>query len=202
MILKRGAEAVIRRSDWHGRDAVFKERVAKGYRNPELDAELRRARTKKEALLMAEARKLGVRIPKIYDIDMPAATLVMEYVPGELAKDVLQDSEARNGKARLIGETAGKLHSGDLVHGDLTTSNMIFADGGLAVIDFGLGEKTREAERKGVDLHLLKEAVDSAHSEFPALFDHIKSGYLAAYPDGGDTVLRVLEDIESRGRYH
>lgn len=205
MILKRGAEATIRRDYWHGRDAIFKERVAKGYRNPELDAGLRRSRTRKEALLMVGARGLGVRTPRIYDVDMINSTLVMEFISGELAKDVLGDSEARNEGARVIGETAGKLHAGDLVHGDLTTSNMLFLGDGvdkLAIIDFGLGENTPEIERKGVDLHLLKEAIDSAHSEFPDLFEHVKSGYTASYPGGGTAVLRVLEDIESRGRYH
>ena len=200
MIIKRGAEAIIHHDNWHGRDAIVKERVPKGYRAPQLDTELRRARTRKEALLLVEARDLGVLTPRIYDIDMARSSLVMEYISGTLAKDVLQNSDDRNELAKQIGESAGKLHAGDIIHGDLTTSNMIFTGSGLTFIDFGLGEKAHEVEKKGVDLHLLKEAIDSAHSEFPELFDFVISGYLAAYPDG-DAVVRVLKDIETRGRY-
>ena len=200
MIIKRGAEAIICRDNWHGRDAIIKERVAKGYRAPQLDAELRRARTKKESLLLAEARNIGVLTPKIYDIDMARTSLVMEHISGTLAKDILQNSDDRNELAKQIGESTGKMHAGDIVHGDLTTSNMIFSDAGLIFIDFGLGEKTHEVEKKGVDLHLLKEAIDSAHSEFPDLFDLVLEGYLAIYPEG-DSIVRVLKEIESRGRY-
>ena len=44
---------------------------------------------------------------------------------------------------------------------------MILAeDGRIFFVDFGLGEKNMEIEAQGVDLHLLKRALQSTH------FDH------------------------------
>ena len=197
VVIKRGAEAVISEEDWHGRNVIVKERVPKSYRASQLDNGLRRTRTKKEATLIVEARECGVSTPRIFDIDMSRARLVMERIDGTLAKDLLRTSRDRMRHARTIGENAGQLHSNDIVHGDMTTSNMIFTSDGLTFIDFGLGEKTGELEKKGVDLHLLKEAVNSAHSEFPDLFDAIVEGYLATYLEGS-RVVKIMKEIESR----
>jgi Kae1-associated kinase Bud32 len=199
-VLARGAEAVITRVKWHGRDAILKERVPKRYRNPGLDARLRNSRVKMEAQLMSHARKVGVLSPLIYDIDLLRGGITMEFVSGPTAKVVLQDSERRSELAREIGLRIARLHSADMVHGDLTTSNIIVTDQGPSFIDFGLGEKSAEIEKKGVDLHLLKEALGSAHSEHPELFDIVAEAYVEAYPEGC-RVLRVVKDIEGRGRY-
>ncbi|MCK5037503.1 MAG: Kae1-associated serine/threonine protein kinase [Thermoplasmata archaeon] len=199
-IVKRGAEATITWGEWHGRQVVVKERSPKAYRDPSLDKHLRTTRTRREAGLMAEARKYGVRTPVVFDIDIVNSIIIMEHVEGELAKDVIQSSEDRNEIARLIGRSVGLLHLNGLVHGDLTTSNMIIQAGNVNLIDFGLGERSHEPEKKGVDLHLLKEALDSAHSQFPELFDHVSQGYLEVYGEG-EKILTIVTDIEKRGRY-
>ncbi|MCK5397367.1 MAG: Kae1-associated serine/threonine protein kinase, partial [Thermoplasmata archaeon] len=67
-------------------------------------------------------------------------------------------------------------------------------------IDFGLGEKSPEPEKKGVDLHLLKVALSSAHSEFADLYEIMSSAYANEYSQG-KKILKVVEDIEKRGRY-
>ncbi len=198
--MKQGAEATITRGEWRGRQVVTKERLPKTYRDISLDRHLRTSRTRKEASIMAEARKHGVRTPFIYDIDIVNSIIVMEYIEGELAKDVIQNSTGRNEVARMIGRSVGVLHSNGLVHGDLTTSNIIIRNGEVYLIDFGLGERSQEPEKKGVDLHLLKEAMDSAHSRFPELFDHIIKGYLETCVDG-KKILNIVSDIEKRGRY-
>ena len=149
---------------------------------------------------MAEARQCGIPTPVIFDVDVLSSTIVMENIKGELAKDVLQTSQDRNAIARKIGVLVGKLHASGIVHGDLTTSNMLIKEGKIYFIDFGLGDRSQEPEKKGVDLHLLKEALDSAHSEFPELFNHVSEGYISAY-DGGKEILAIVEDIEKRGRY-
>jgi len=198
--VKRGAEATITREEWRGRQVVAKERLPKAYRDPSLDRHLRISRTRREASMMAEARKYGILTPIVYDIDIVNSIIVMEYIEGDLAKDIIQNSENRNEVARMIGRSVGVLHFNGLVHGDLTTSNMIIQDGKVHLIDFGLGERSQEPEKKGVDLHLLKEAMDSAHSQFPELFDHISKGYLEIYADG-NKILAIVADIEKRGRY-
>ncbi len=198
--VKRGAEATITRGEWRGRQVVTKERLPKAYRDPSLDNHLRISRTRREAGMMAEARRYGVLTPLVYDIDIINSIIIMEHIGGELAKDIIQNSGERNEIARMIGRSVGVLHSNGLVHGDLTTSNMIIQDGQVHLIDFGLGERSQEPEKKGVDLHLLKEAMDSAHSQFPELFDHISRGYLETYEDG-KKILAIVADIEKRGRY-
>ena len=199
-MIAQGAEAKIHRGQWHGREVVIKERVSKAYRPRELDIRLRNSRLKAEAQLMSQARKAGVRTPLIYDIDLEKSSITMEFIDGPTAKTVLQDSDNREELAKTIGQKIGRLHNADLIHGDLTTSNMIFIDNEPCFIDFGLGEKSPEPEKKGVDMHLLKEALSSAHSEFASLYDIMASAYAAQYSDGAK-ILKVVEDIEKRGRY-
>lgn len=199
-VLAQGAEAIIRRDTWHGREVVVKERVKKAYRSAILDKRLRNSRVKAEAQLMSQARKAGVMTPLIYDIDLDSSSITMEFVEGSTAKHLLQESENRNDLARQIGLCVGRLHRADIVHGDLTTSNMILNDGDFYFIDFGLGEKSSESEKKGVDMHLLKEALESAHSEHLELYEHVAQAYLEEYPEGGK-ILELVKEIEKRGRY-
>ncbi len=201
MLLKRGAEAELRRTTYLGREAVEKSRVPKGYRLSALDEELRRVRIRTEAKLMGEARAAGVAVPILYDIDLVGNRLVMEFIDGPTAKAVLD----RGGKeamavCRKAGETIARLHTADLVHGDLTTSNMILRGGRLVMIDFSLGEKTRSVESKGVDLRLLKEALTSAHRHGPEYYEAVVRTYRRRYPKAAEVLAKVRE-IEERGRY-
>jgi len=201
VLLKRGAEAELRRSTWHGREVVEKHRVPKAYRSQQLDDSLRKARLRMEVRLMSEARELGLAVPIIYDIDIEENRLVLEYVEGPTVKEVLQKRLIDPPRiCQMIGEMAAELHSRDIVHGDLTTSNMIYRDDRIHLIDFSLGEKTSSIEAKGVDLHLLKEALTSAHSDMPDLFDHVAAGYRQRSANA-EEVLRKVKEIESRGRY-
>jgi len=200
MIIAQGAEAKIHRGQWHGREVIIKERVSKAYRPRELDMRLRNSRLKAEAQLINQARKAGVRTPLIYDIDLDKSAITMEFIDGPTAKPVLQNSDKREALAALVGQRIGRLHKAHLIHGDLTTSNMLFIGDEPCFIDFGLGEKSQEPEKKGVDMHLLKEALSSAHSEHSGLYDIMARAYVSEYPEG-KIILKVVEDIERRGRY-
>jgi len=94
----------------------------------------------------------------------------------------------------------GALHTGGIIHGDLTTSNMLWAEGKMYVIDFGLGSMTDEVEARGVDLRVLKEAFGSTHSHLAGCFDVIMKGYCEAF-NGGKEAVERMTDIASRGRY-
>jgi TP53 regulating kinase-like protein len=103
-----------------------------------------------------------------------------------------------------IGELVGKLHRCGIIHGDLTTSNMILSpDEKVFFVDFGLGEKTRELEARGVDLHLMKRALQSAHFRFATeCFDAVSKGYFSVLGcEVGKSVLDKVREIEKRGRY-
>lgn len=199
---RRGAEAEIYRGKWLDRQVIFKRRVPKGYRNEEIDQKLREARTKLEVKLITEARAFGLYTPFVFDVDTKESQITMEYIDGRRVKDVLLNAteEERRALSRQIGEYVGILHKNDIVHGDLTTSNMILKNNKIYFIDFSLGEKSAEIEVKGVDLHLLMEAFESTHSEMIELFEHVLEGYKSEYDDA-KKVIKKVKEIEKRGRY-
>src|SRR5207245_3971572 len=103
---------------------------------------------------------------------------VMEFIDGPTAKDVLdKGGPAAMKVARGIGQLIGRLHRAGIIHGDLTTSNMIVRDGRIVMIDFSLGEKDDGVEARGVDVHLLKEGLGSAHARPASYYRDPLRGY-------------------------
>ncbi len=201
-LIRRGAEAEIRQGRWLDRDVIVKSRVPKSYRLPELDRSLRNARTRNEARLLHEAREAGVPTPIIYDIDTANAEMTMELIRGPRVKDELETStpERVGELCREMGRSIAYLHRRGIVHGDLTTSNMLLSKGRMWFIDFSLGSRCASVEEMGVDLHLLKEAFQSAH---PTLLDHFPI-ILGSYKENferGDEIVRKMKEIGHRGRY-
>ena len=198
MQIAKGAEAVITKEN----DVAVKERIKKGYRLPELDERLRKRRTALEAKLLGEARRADVKTPQV--LEENRFSLEMEFISGKKVKDIL----SRDNCARIcesIGENIAKLHSYDIIHGDLTTSNMIFRieQGMLAIyfIDFGLGFISKREEDKAVDLYLLHEVLKSTHFDildaaWAAVLEAYKKHYTAA-----DKVIKAVLNVERRGRY-
>jgi TP53 regulating kinase-like protein len=205
-LLKKGAEASLYLADWHGRKVVIKARLPKRYRPAELDAKIRGYRTAHEPQLMHEAKKAGVPTPAIFLVDMKNASITMEFVEGKQVKQVL-GGVSKKEKQELcarIGELIGKMHKHGVIHGDLTTSNMILsAEGKIFLVDFGLGEKNTELEARGVDLHLMKRALQSTHNQFAGeCFEHVMRGYCASVgAEDTKNVLEKIREIERRGRY-
>jgi Kae1-associated kinase Bud32 len=203
-LIGRGAEAELRLVEWMGRKAVAKRRVPKPYRLPELDRALRQSRTKLEARLLREGRLAGVPTPLVYDVALAdeACVLTMEFIDGEQAKRLLNRLPPAGARklSRQIGEAVGRLHAGGIMHGDLTTSNMLLRAGTLYFIDFGLGALTDELEAQGVDLRVLKEAFGSTHAHLVRCFDEMMDGYGSAYQNGSEAYER-MKDIAARGRY-
>jgi len=197
-----GAEARLDSAEWMGREVVVKQRVVKGYRHPALDRSLQTSRLRNEVRLMFEARRAGIAVPVIYSVDFAGSRIVMQEVMGVRVKDALNELPEPRAEevCAKIGEIAGRLHMNDIVHGDLTTSNMLLEGDRIVLIDFSLGSKTSELEDKGVDMHLLEEAFHSAHHARSRLHEVVKDSYSKVYPQG-DLVLRKVKEIEKRGRY-
>ena len=205
-LLKKGAEASLFLANWHGRKVVVKIRFPKKYRPAELDEKIRNYRTAHEPQLMHEAKKAGVPTPTIFLVDMKNAAITMEFVEGKQVKQVLP-LVSMTEKQKLcvsVGVLIGKMHKRGVVHGDLTTSNMILSsEGKIFLVDFGLGEKNTEVEARGVDLHLMKRTLQSTHYKFAEeCFKHVLKGYSEVL--GGEDAEKVIEkmrEIERRGRY-
>ncbi|HUV98325.1 MAG TPA: KEOPS complex kinase/ATPase Bud32 [Candidatus Paceibacterota bacterium] len=206
MLIKKGAEANLFLEEWQGRKVIMKRRLPKKYRLPEIDEKIRTYRTVHESQLLHYAKEAGVPTPIIFMVDLTDSNIIMEFIEGKQVKQVFNNlsPEERGGLSRHIGELIGRLHRNDIVHGDLTTSNMILAPSGKVVfVDFGLGEKTVELEPKGVDLHLMKRAFQSVHFRYAEeCFTAVLDGY--AQVVGGDMKSKVhskIGEIERRGRY-
>jgi TP53 regulating kinase and related kinases len=204
-LLYRGAEADVVKGKWEGLDAVFKMRKPLRYRLPVLDNAIRFQRTMREAEMLHAAKRAGVSAPHLYYLDPRGATLVMEYVEGPRVRDVV--SRLSSGEIEEVFETLGrsvaKLHAAKIVHGDLTTANLVKQDGRLVFLDFGLSLHTDRVEDHAVDLRLIKETIQGAHS---AIADHALKSLFAGYRAGvGDArskaTLKQLRSIERRGRY-
>jgi TP53 regulating kinase-like protein len=184
---------------------VYKVRRPLPYRLAELDVTIRRQRTIHEAELVHSARKAGVRVPRLYCIDVPRTTLVMEYVKGERLKELVSSApeEEAGNLFRELGRDAARLHSAGITHGDITTANVIVRDGELVFIDFGLSAHTSRLEDHAVDLRLIKETLIGAHPEVSSMaLERLFEGYSG---EAGATrtraVIRQLGSIERRGRY-
>jgi Kae1-associated kinase Bud32 len=202
-MIYQGAEAKIIRSTYHDLPVICKKRIQKRYRLSEIDDQLIGARTKEEAKLMGFARTQGVPVPIIFDIDVMNGIIIMQFLDGARIKDIFDDISKKERKelCLIIGETIAKLHNKDIIHGDITTSNMIYQDGKVYLIDFGLGEINPEVETKGVDLHVLMEAIESTHSQHASDFSWVLEGYRNIYMKNADEVLKKIDEIVQRGRY-
>ena len=202
-ILYQGAEAKIYVSKYMDFDIVKKHRLTKSYRIKEIDNRLISSRTKEEAKLIAEARACGVSVPIIYDIDLIKGVISTQYLKGKRVKDIFNkiNDNSRKELCIKIGQSIAKLHNNDIIHGDITTSNMIFYEDKIHFIDFGLGEKNSEIEAKGVDLHVLMEAIESTHSKYSNYFDYVLEGYKKDLKDDAMPTIKKIQDIVRRGRY-
>jgi TP53 regulating kinase and related kinases len=202
-LLYRGAEADLIQGDWQGLDAVYKVRKPLRYRLPVLDEEIRRQRTLHEAEMIHQAKNAGVSTPYLYDVDPPASTLVMEYVKGSRLKDVIAMAGGTDEVFNEFGRNVGLLHRAGIMHGDLTTANVVRRSGTLVFVDFGLSIRTERLEDHAVDLRLIKETLLGAHPEVAArAMDSLNRGYAGVLgPARSRAVFRQLLSIERRGRY-
>ncbi|MDD1660463.1 MAG: Kae1-associated kinase Bud32, partial [Methanomicrobiales archaeon] len=187
--IARGAEAVVTL----GEDRVEKRRLSKAYRVPPLDRRLIAERTRAEARLISAARRAGVPTPILQEIT--ADTIVMERITGPLLKEAMTPEHLQE-----AGRMVGRLHRAGIIHGDLTTSNMIVSGDRIALIDFGLSAVSEEVEARGVDLHVLFQTLRSTTAEHALLRAAFLEGYREMLP-GADEVLAREQEIEKRGRY-
>ncbi len=201
-IAEKGAEANLYENKWLNHDAFIKERIPKSYRIPEIDLHLRKKRTKKEAKLLGEAKGCGVKTPLIYDINKDTYSITLQKTEGKMIKDVFGYSKLDEIKniSRKIGENVAKLHNCGIIHGDLTTSNLILKDDQIVFIDFGLGKNSDLIEDKGVDLLVFKKAISGIHYKIADIcFDEILKGYTEA--NDYKKIIDKIVEIEGRSRY-
>lgn len=241
-LITQGAEGLLYKTSYlrPSLPCALKHRPPKPYRHPILDARLTRQRILAEARILAKARREGVPVPAVYCVDEAAGWMMIEWVEGEPVRarvnawlgdktetEVLRGGEGDGGNAELValmrrvGAAVGALHAAGIVHGDLTTSNMMLRPveppaningsggddgqegsilaGEIVIIDFGLASQGQSEEDRAVDLYVLERAFLSTHPRTEKLFGEVLAGYAQAFK-GSKPVLRKLEDVRMRGR--
>ena len=205
--LHRGAEADLSLATIGPWKVVIKRRVRKEYRNPTLDEGIRHDRTISEASIIHEAKLAGVRVPSIVGIDVANNAIAMTHLDGTVARERLDkvDIEAGQKLLRSIGEQIGLLHAAGIVHGDLTTSNVIMSPSGAPfIVDFGMSKRSIEPEDRGVDLHLLHRSMLASHSKNPSIMMKamIRGYEQTAGKKMANSTWQKAREIARRGRYY
>ncbi|KAG0051430.1 TP53 regulating kinase [Gryganskiella cystojenkinii] len=191
------------------RQAIIKERFAKAYRHPTLDKKLTSRRVVQEARCLNRCQKALIDTPTVYMVDIENSLIYMEFIEGISVREFLvtdegQTAESQKRVAQEIGTALGKMHNIDVVHGDLTTSNLMMRGvrdsyESVVLIDFGLSYVSNLIEDKAVDLYVLERAFTSTHPNTEVMFAQI----LEAYGESGKAsklILKKLEDVRMRGR--
>ncbi|KAH0487150.1 MAG: uncharacterized protein KVP18_000023 [Porospora cf. gigantea A] len=195
--------------DWNGRKVLCKERVVKNYRHPDLDRQLTQHRMLQEVRNARRLRTAGVDSPFVYFADFTKRVVFYEFIEGATVQQYLEsctDDQAQT-TFRAIGVMLARMHGKNLIHGDLTTANLMvradengFKPSEVCVIDLGLSYTSTSTEDKAVDLFVLKKAFLSAHGiAHSHLLGHALLGY-RKHSEEAANVLSRLEVVELRGR--
>lgn len=169
------------------------------------------------------------------DETIPPTEAIMENdntntIAFQLNESIQQKNISEEELAHRIGELVGRLHNVGIIHGDLTTSNMMIVENiddekgtnsfELALIDFGLSKSTSAAEERAVDLYVLERALLSTHPDLAENFfdlvlekykftteigttddnDKNGTGNVKKRKNNSQTALQRLEKVRMRGR--
>lgn len=196
-LISQGAEAKL----FLEKNLVLKERVPKSYRLPVLDQKIRTQRTRSEFKILQKASQF-IPVPSS-SLNEATQTIRLEYIKGKKLSQSLDKFTEKKRKeiCKLIGKQVALLHNNNIIHSDLTTSNLILKDKTLYFIDFGLSFVDSRIEHKAVDLHLIKQAIESKHykhfeKSFKAIIDEYKK-----QANNSKEILERFNAVELRGRY-
>ena len=154
----------------------------------------------------------GLKTPTVYYADYHTNRLCLEYFPDCIpVKDFIrerllgkEDDASLTRLVELIGQNVARLHDNDMIHGDLTTSNLILTAPhnalDLYLIDFGLGYVSHSTEDKSVDLYVLERAFLSTHPNTEPLFARLLKSYFASCSCDGKEIMAKFQEVRLRGR--
>jgi Kae1-associated kinase Bud32 len=205
-ISAEGAEAKVGDDTFLGLSVVRKTRIPKSYRPQEMDQRVRMERLKTEVRNLREARNLGVRTPLVLDLNLSGGgEFVMEKLDGRTLTDMIMDPATPMSLVlealEKLGEALGKLHAGNLAHGDLTASNVIWTEGDVALIDPSMGTRASELEDLGIDLHLVEEDLNTLSKHSTKFYEQFLEGYRKGNPSAAKRVIERAQEIKKRVRY-
>ncbi len=188
-ILSQGAEAKIYICD---ENTLRKVREPKTYRHPLLDKKIRSFRVKREFKVLEKLHKRRVNVPEPFELDKKNMSFTFEYLKGKSLKESITEHLLKKAFLQVV-----ELHQSGIIHGDLTTLNMIVLHHEVYIIDFGLSKISKDVEERAVDLDLFFSSIKNQHPELL----YLKDSFLDIYEqEVGEDVLARLRKVESRGR--
>eukprot|EP01129_Flabellula_baltica_P014361 TRINITY_DN6851_c0_g1_i2.p1 TRINITY_DN6851_c0_g1~~TRINITY_DN6851_c0_g1_i2.p1 ORF type:complete len:216 (-),score=44.74 TRINITY_DN6851_c0_g1_i2:22-669(-) len=206
ILLFQGAEARIYESIVFGKRCIIKQRFVKTYRLPDIDVKINAKRISNESRTALRMRQCGIDVPVIYLVDPVSLKIYMEYVDGQSIKDFIHDASTYQDDIVLqtmdaMGAVLAKMHQNEIIHGDLTTSNMMIRSNtqSIVMIDFGLSSVSGLIEDMAVDLYVLERAFLSTHPDSEELFQRVLDSYQKSWKNGPKVISR-LDTVRSRGR--
>jgi len=192
-LIAQGAEAKLYRD----RDVLLKDRIKKSYRISQIDDRLRGSRTRREGKVLSKLEEINFSSPRV--VYLKGTKLKMDFISGDKLATVLEKRKYLS-ISREIGRKLAILHNHNIIHGDLTTSNLILGKE-VTFIDFGLSYFSRRIEDKAVDLHLFRQALESKHH---TIWEKCFKGFIKEYVKNatdGKEILLKFNEVESRGRH-
>lgn len=205
-ILSMGAEAIIAKGVFLDVDVVIKWRFPKPYMPAELDREFRRLRTATEAKALLRSLIMGINVPAPLYVDPDKGILIMTYIDGWVLRDIinhLNEIEICN-ICRVVGSYIARLHENSIIHGDVTTSNIVIEKNSneVYIIDFGLANFIKRLEDQAIDVHIFFRSLESAHYTIEDIAKKcFIEGYRQVRKDYTDKILNNVMHIRKMGRY-
>ncbi|MBS3060164.1 MAG: Kae1-associated serine/threonine protein kinase [DPANN group archaeon] len=194
-LMYRGAEAELYKTSYMGIECVLKKRVPKSFRLKDIDEKIRQQRTRTEIKSLISARKI-VNAPRVLQVDLNNAAFTIEYIDGEKLKDIIDEKQIDVEAIEKTAEAIKAMHDNNLIHGDLTTSNIIRKGNEIYFIDFGLSTNSDKNEDQAVDLLVLKKMLRTSHPrQFEEIWGLIEKTY------GSKPISEKIIEIEKRARY-
>ncbi len=185
-----------------GRKIVIKQRIPKKYRHPHLDKTIRNARLIREVKVLVQAKQNGLNVPFVFFIDKEETSVVIQKIDGTLLKEIIETPHGIDFLSDL-GRQVALLHNLNIVHGDLTTSNVVIENRTekTFLIDFGLALFSSHIEEKAVDINVLLRTLQSTHpTVWAPAWDNFIGQYLEIARDG-HRILKRMRKIDERVRY-
>lgn len=210
---------------------VIKHRFSKKYRHPLLDKKLTKERTKRERRMIekihAKSKELSEYMPKVVWSD-EGTILMTEIMNCETVFDYIERDQSKALTiASLIGQCIAQLHNIGIIHGDLTTLNLLLVprirctddnpskkikpdsihESHIVIpIDFGLSTGSYHYEERAVDLYVLERALLSTHFSDITFFNSMLDSYIDSIdeklcePSGKHRIIDRLKEVRARGR--
>jgi TP53 regulating kinase-like protein len=183
--------------------------------------------------VLVRLRREGVRVPALYALDWEEGWMMTEWIGGGTVRSVLDvllegfvDGQGEGDKEEglwglmgRIGRLVASCHDAGVIHGDLTTSNIMLrtspsivsssqhqavdpatlVDAEPILIDFGLASTSSQEEDRAVDLYVLERAFGSTHPRAEGLFGEVLRAYGEGFK-GAKGVLKRYQEVRMRGR--